>query len=201
MPVQPGRVEKRKSIGPASYLEDFLVDHQTDAKGNVYYGKPFGYAWIRSHWGGADVPPTRTLQRHMARLKSLGRVWVERVPWGAGMRVRVLNSAKWQEARATQLPLFPAPAPVSISSGKACGNAVGKLSKGGFSIPPLLAVSYRHFWRSKEVKNSNKEKTYGPSLDESRSGPQENPDDALEARRQLLARQAVEIQDKYKTAG
>lgn len=165
------------------------------------YGKAFGYAWIRAKWPGPSVPPFRTLERHMARLKSLGRVWVERLPWGQGMRVRVLNSAKWSEERATQLPLFPSPEPLSITSGKACGNPVRKRLNSDFSIPPLLAASYRHFWRSKEVKNSNEEKYYGSSHDESCSDPPKTPDAALEARRQLLAAQSVEIQKKYKSAG
>lgn len=84
----------------------FLTDHQTDAEGRVNYGREFGYAWIRSRWLAA--PSIRTMKRHMAALRKLGLVEVRRV-FAAGMRVRILNSAKFANPvapQAVQLPLF-----------------------------------------------------------------------------------------------
>src|SRR5579864_6806939 len=103
--IRPSRTAQKKQIGPASYLHDFLVDHQTDASGNVNYGKPISYRWIRAKWLG-DAPPLRSLKRHMARLKESGNVWVKKLPFHEGMVVRVLNSAKWA-AKPAQIPLFP----------------------------------------------------------------------------------------------
>jgi hypothetical protein len=110
--IQPGRIEHKKEIGAASYLHDFLVDHQTDREGNVNYGKPFGYAWIRSRWPGRP-PCLRSLKYNMATLKQLGLVSIRMMPLNQGMCVRVVGSAKWspQPAIVTapdpQFSLFP----------------------------------------------------------------------------------------------
>ncbi|MGH9747680.1 MAG: hypothetical protein ACRD59_16415, partial [Candidatus Acidiferrales bacterium] len=150
--IAPDRIEDRKKLGPASYLHDFLVDHQTDAEGNVNYGKPFGYAWIRSRW--PDAPPIRTLKRHMARLKDAGCVWTGTLGWGQGMRVRVLGSAKWPQAPA-QMALFPPPEAVSISSGKAVSN----LSKPDYGTGPKVAPLWGQKWPRNEVKKLREETT------------------------------------------
>jgi|ERR1700675_2605238 len=140
--IRPDRIERKKEIGPASYLHDFLVDHQTDAEGNVNYGKPFGYAWIRAKWPGVKPPPIRTLKRHMARLKKYGQIWTRAMPLGRGMIVRVLNSAKWapQAERARQMSLY-APEPVSISSGKGVDKPLKSGALMGPKVAPLGAKS------------------------------------------------------------
>lgn len=137
--IAPGRIDERKTIGPASYLHDFLVDHQTDAEGNVNYGKAISYAWILARWEKA--PAVRTLHRHMARLKAAGRVWVRQLPFRQGMRIRVLGSAKWAP-KARQIPLFPAAEPLSISSGKAVEN----LLKLGKTAGPKVALLRGQKW-------------------------------------------------------
>jgi hypothetical protein len=105
--LNPAAIESRALVesGALSLLV-FLTDHQTDAAGWVYYGREFGYAWIRSNWLAA--PSERTLQRHMAILKKLGEVEVRREFHG-GIRVRLLKSAKFAKAippPAVQLPMF-----------------------------------------------------------------------------------------------
>lgn len=193
VPVSPGRIEERKALGPASYLHEFLVDHQTDAEGNVNYGKPFGYAWIRARWDQA--PPLRTMKRHMARLKSAGRVWVQQQPWGEGMRVRLLGSAKWPSQPA-QMALFPAPEILSITSGK----AVRKLSNSKSLMGPKVAPSWGQKWPRNEVKKQREEKNYGEPLAVARSSPVEEAA-ALDERRRLLADQARMLQAKFKGSG
>jgi hypothetical protein len=88
VPIDTSRIEQKKKLGTASYLHDFLVDHQTDAEGKVNYGKPFGYRWIRSRWEGAPSVPT--LKRHMARLRKNGFVAVRVLGFGGGMVVTVI---------------------------------------------------------------------------------------------------------------
>jgi hypothetical protein len=112
--IPPSRIGDLKKLKTASYLHDFLIDHQTDASGMVHYGRAISYAWIRAHWPGNpdERPPVRTLQRHMAALKRAGAVHVRVLGFGAGMVVRVLASAKWQNVvpvPAQQMPLFAAP--------------------------------------------------------------------------------------------
>ena len=91
--IQPARIEARERLGPASYLHDFLVDHQTDAAGNVNYGKPFGYAWIRSRWLQCSAA-THAEAAHGAAAAA-GRDCIEVMGFGAGMKVKIVNSAKW----------------------------------------------------------------------------------------------------------
>jgi hypothetical protein len=185
--ISPDRIEERKKIGPASFLHDFLVDRQTDAEGMVNYGKTISYAWIQSRW--PDAPPLRTLQRHMARLKAAGLVWIEKAGWDEGMRVRVLGSAKWAQ-QADQMPLFPLPQPLSISRGKPVEN----LSNSGSQAPPKVAAQCRQKWRRNEVKNLREEKYKG---NPPRSSPVEDAE-ALEKRRKFLEGQKQELLKKYK---
>jgi hypothetical protein len=154
--VQPARIEQQKKLGPASYLHDFLVDHQTDAAGNVNYGKPFGYAWVRARW--LNAPTIRTLQRHMARLKRSGLIRVRVLGFGGGMMVRVIGSAKWQAAApapAEQIQMFGAKV-LAIASGKACGKVVDSDCVPD-SHDDRSVVHGRHICRRKEVKNLREE--------------------------------------------
>ncbi|MGH9716423.1 MAG: hypothetical protein ACRD4R_06820 [Candidatus Acidiferrales bacterium] len=41
--VAEQRVGMKKKIGPASYLHDFLISHQTSADGRINYGKVVTY--------------------------------------------------------------------------------------------------------------------------------------------------------------
>ena len=123
--VSPGRVEDKKKIGTASFLHDFLVDHQTDAAGRVNYGKAIGYAWIRAHWLAA--PPIRTLKWQMAKLKRAGLVEIRVLGFGGGMLLRLIDSAKWKKSLprpAEQLPLISNVKP--IREKKAVENPVDK---------------------------------------------------------------------------
>lgn len=201
--IQPGRIEQKQKLGPASYLHDFLVDQQTDAQGRVNYGRPFGYAWIVSRW--ASAPTIRTLKRHMARLKRLGHIEVKLMRFNHGMTVRVLGSAKWapQAAEAAQqFPLF-APAPRSIRSGKACGNAVSKLSESRMAqdVPrgTLLSPHGGHFCPPKDIKRTAEETIKSAELALARWSPAEEKQH-LKARRELLREQSELIQAKYKTS-
>jgi hypothetical protein len=173
--ISPLRIKDKTRLGPAIYLHEFLVDHQTDAKGNVNYGKPFCYAWIRSHW--KEAPTTRTLKRYMRRLKDSGHVWVVKAGLSSGMRVRVLGSAKWPQQPA-QIGLFPAPEAVSISSGKAVEKQSISRIREGTKLSPL--------WGQKcprnEVKNLREEKYSGNPARFARSLPVEDSE-ALRALR------------------
>lgn len=125
----------------------FLTDHQTDAEGWVNYRREFGYAWIQSHWLAA--PAERTLQRHMAALKKLGLVDVQRVFHG-GMRVRMLNSAKFAKPvapPAVQIPMFagkvtpirPVEKPVE-NQWKSSESPENNTATDGGKAPPRMAV-------------------------------------------------------------
>lgn len=204
--IPPSRIGDRKKLKTASYLHDFLVDHQTDASGLVHYGRPISYAWVRAHWPGNpdERPPVRTLQRHMAALKRAGAVHVRVLGFGAGMVVRILGSAKWQNVvpvPAQQMPLFAAP-PTSIGKSPV-ENPVKKQRKSTVSnnhMPPYMAVVGRQIWRRKEVKNKAEETI--SALAREKSLPRvEKTAAELEARRQLLLRQAVEVHQKYKSPG
>jgi hypothetical protein len=191
--ISPTRIDDRKKFGPAWSLHEFLVDHQTDADGNVHYGRAISYAWIRSRW--QEAPTIRTLKRHMARLKSAGKVYVERAGWDDGMRVRVLGSAKWPQAP-RQIPLFPPPEILSISRGKDVRN----LSK-----PPLQAGTKVSPQRGQkcprnDVKKHREEKTNCEALAFARPSSLQNAA-ALNERRRLLWDQARLLEKKYKTSG
>jgi len=191
--IAPNRIEDRKALGPASYLDDFLVDNQTDAEGNVYYGKPVSYAWIRSRW--PQAPPVRTLKRHMARLKAAGRVWVHKLPFHEGMLLRMLRSAKWAP-KAAQLKLFPSLEIVSKSSGK----AVEKLSNSTGTAVPKVSPQRCQKWPHKEVRSKRREKKERGRISCARFPTVQNVR-AIDARRQLLAEQARAIQLKYQNSG
>ncbi len=190
--VSPLRIEDKKRLGPAIYLHEFLVDHQTDAEGNVNYGKPFCYAWIRAHW--QQAPMTRTLKRHMARLKSSGHVWVKAAGFGQGMRVRVLGSAKWPQ-QPPQMSLFPPPDPVSIASAKAVEKQLKSLAREG----PKVALLWGQKCPRNDVKNLREEKTSKPARF-ARSSPVEDSE-AMQSRRLLLKEQIAMLQGKTKTSG
>jgi hypothetical protein len=190
--VHPDRIKSKRAIGPASYLHDFLVDHQTDPEGRVYYGKAISYAWIRSRWPGA--PPARSLKRHMARLKDIGCVQVTRLPFHEGMKVRVVGSAKWAP-QAAQLQLFPPPEPVLISQWKSCEKSVRSLKNSGVKSG-TAAVSKVAL---KSSKNLREEKIRANPTRYARSSPVEEAQ-ALAARRLLLQQQSCLLQSKYKTS-
>ena len=189
--VSPDRREQHRAIGKALALHDFLIDHQTDASGRVWYGKVISYAWIRSKW--LTAPAERTLKRHMARLKACGLVRVHSVPRHWGMRVTVLRSAKWPQP-APQMALFPAAEILSITR----GIVAGKLSensgkhhrlsaKSGTTPVPKVAP--------KEVKNHPEEKNNSELLADARCTLD---DSALAARRELLREQARMLMGKAK---
>lgn len=190
--VAPDRVEEHRAIGKAHALHDFLIDHQTDPSGRVWYGKVISYAWIRSKW--LTAPTARTLKRHMARLKAAGLVRVQPLTRQFGMRITVLRSAKWQQAQA-QMGLFPAAEILSITR----GIASGKLSKksGNRQVPgdrsvPTLGTEVS----PQEVKKYPEEKT-NAKLADARSAPGLD-EAAFAARRRLLAEQARMLMGKAK---
>jgi hypothetical protein len=151
-PVQPARKEQQKKLGRASYLEDFLIEFQTDAGGRVNYGKPFGYAWIRARW--LNAPSIPTLKRYMARLKRAGRLRVSVLGFGGGMIVRLIGSAKWQNVPALQpeqISLFGAKIR-AIACGKAVEKPVEKLSKTTVSQIHMGSVLIPMGIRSDHVK-------------------------------------------------
>jgi hypothetical protein len=143
--VSPDRIERKLTLGPAIYLHEFLTDHQTSADGWVFYGKEFGYAWIRARWLAA--PPLRTLKRHMATLKELRLVDIHRTLRG-GMRVRMLDSVKFATPippPAVQLPLLLPPVapirsgrPVEKAVENQC-NPISNSAKNGTSVGPKMA--------------------------------------------------------------
>lgn len=206
MAICPDRLGDRKKIKAASYLHDFLVDHQTDAGGRVNYGRPFGYAWVRAHWPGNpdERPPIRTLQRYMATLKSAGKVEVRVLGFGAGMIVRVIGSAKWRKEMqppAVQLPLL-APPPIRFPQ-SAVDNPVEKPRESTvsrFHTPPNMAVVDRQKWRRKEVKNLAEETISGASRSHAVRSVEKTTEE-LAARRQFLSDQAEMLQHKFKSSG
>lgn len=146
--MNPAAIESRALVESGAVpLLMFLTDHQTDASGLVYYGREFGYAWIRSNWLAA--PSERTLQRHMAILKKLGEVEVRREFHG-GIRVRLLKSAKFAKAippPAVQLPMFgakvtpirPVEKPVE-NLWKSSESPLSNTATDGGSVPPRMAA-------------------------------------------------------------
>lgn len=135
VPVAPERAGKLRALKSASFLHDFLIQHQTSRDGLVNYGRAISYRWILAKWPGDDEhrPNVRTLKRYMQKLKNLGFVQTRVLPFGHGMIVRLLVSAKWRTAipaTPIQLDLFGRH-PVEIRRAKAvqevrktCGEAV-----------------------------------------------------------------------------
>lgn|SRR5487761_179160 len=182
--IAPDRIEQRQKLGAASYLHDFLVDHQTDAGGKVNYGKPFSYAWIRAHW--ANAPPIRTLKWQMAKLKNLGHVRKRRAPFG-GMIVTMLGSVKWSQVEAppaTQIPLF-APRVASISTRNGSNGAKGA------NLGQWVAPSWGNGLPQKEVRSKSEEK----------STERGKPRSAVEARNRRLEREMAIRAELYVGAG
>lgn len=224
VPIQPDRAGAWKKIKTASHLHDLLVDLQTDATGRVNYGRPFGYAWILSHWPGNPDhrPSVCTLKRHMATLKRAGLVEVRVVGFGGGMMVRLLGSAKWKNELpppAEQLSLLSPVRPIRTAEKpvekavekplnpvenlwKSCGKPVEKLwisTVSKFHMGSSLIPNGDQVRSRKELKNKSKETITALSRDQSMPPAVENTD--TEARRRLLLEQAEAIKAKYKTAG
>lgn len=206
VPISPSRLGLMKKLQLASYLHDFLVQHQTDAHGHVNYGRPFGYAWIRARWPGNpdDRPCVRVLKKYMARLKQCGLVHVRTVRNLGGMTVRLLHSVKWPAAvpeRAVQLPLYsPPPTPIRREevqdSVDKQGKSTGKKICLGHERAPSRGTSVPR----KEVKNKEKETIRSVAL--AHAVPTvEKSQRELDARRRLLLDQADALKRKYKSAG
>lgn len=195
--VSPSRIEERKRLGPAVYLHEFLTDHQTSADGWVFYGKEFGYAWIRARW--LACPPLRTVKRHMAKLKALGLVEVHRMLRG-GMRVRLLASVKFAkplDAPAVQMALF-APKVTPIRVTVPVGNSVdnhqnpdSNSAKSGTLTVPKVAPE-RSKKQIKETISAIAQLHSLPPVEKSKA--------ELDARRRLLLDQVDEMQKKYQTS-
>lgn len=100
VPIDPERAGKLRALKSASFLHDFLIQHQTSKDGHVNYGRAISYRWILASWPGEiDQRPTeRTLQRYMRKLRDVGFVEIRVLPFGRGMIVRLLVSAKWRPA-------------------------------------------------------------------------------------------------------
>jgi hypothetical protein len=110
--ISNGRVDQKhvEGMGKAVFLHDFLVHHQTDPNGLVFYGKPISYGWIQRRFPGSKQ---RTLRRWLAHLREGGYIAVSRRDHG--FSVRILNQKKFAPK---QLPLFPPAEPLCITSGK-----------------------------------------------------------------------------------
>lgn len=199
--VSQQRIEQKAGLGAAIYLHEFLTDHQTSADGWVFYGKEFGYAWIRARWLAA--PPLRTLKRHMAKLKELRLVEVHRMLRG-GMRVRLLQSVKFASPvppPAVQLPLFLRSV-ATIRGRRPVENPVDKpvemperadsySAKNGPLVVPKMAPE-----RSKEqIEETIRAVAKAHEVPMARKTKRE-----LDERRRLLLDQAEMLKRKFKTS-
>ena len=143
--VAPGRVDGKhvKRLGTAVFLFDFLIDHQTDPEGRVNYGKPISYPWIEERFENA--PPRRTLRRWMTTLRREDYIRIRRSRYGESrMIVTIAAPKKWPAP--AQLPLFPSPEPLSITSAKAFGNPVSNLRNSQVHQRPYLAAVSGQKW-------------------------------------------------------
>jgi len=208
VPIAPSRLGLMKKLQLASYLHDFLVEHQTDANGHVNYGHAFGYDWIRAHWPGNpdERPCLRVLKKYMACLKRCGLAEVKVVGEIHEMRVRLIDSVKWPQqlpAPAIQLSLY-SPLPIPIRKGvekpvenqretenrkKARGMSMPSASEARGTIVPRKEVKKR----AKETITSVGRAHAMPAVEKTR--------EELDARRRLLLDQADALKRKYKTAG
>lgn len=207
--VSQDRIGLKKKLGAAIYLHEFLTDHQTDAAGWVNYGRPFGYAWICARWPGdwQEHPSARTLQRHMAKLKSLDLAEVHLEPFNSGMRVRLRRSVKFARPSAPparQLSLL-APAVAMMKGGcavekpveklaKTCAAVAARTAKSGGPVPPELAAE--------DIKKEIKE-TIGAVARAHAVPSVEMSAEQIDARRRFLQDQAAMLMrwEKLKTAG
>jgi hypothetical protein len=157
--IDPARADGKhiRAIGKAAGLFDFLIDHQTDSEGWVQYGKLISYSWIEARL--PNFPGRRTLERWMARLRDGGYVEVFASRPEHGMYVRIVNQFKFPKV---QLPLFPQPKPLSITSGKAGANPVEIDRHGSTNLPTKVAAASRQKWRDSSL--------YYEEVDEQRSG-------------------------------
>jgi len=201
--VQPTRIGDHRKLGKASYLQEFLTDHQTDAEGRVHYGRPVSYRWILANWHGNpdDRPSLRSLERHMAKLQDLGLARVRVLGFGGGMIIRLVGSAKWQRELpppAEQIPMF-VQLPIEIRTRKTCGKPDFS-TVSHYHIPPKMAVVDRQKWRDKEVKKYNEEKRTGASRLDAHGFVQKTEEE-LEQRLRLLRGQAEMLTQKFKRTG
>jgi hypothetical protein len=153
--VAPGRVDGKHvdAMGKAVFLFDFLIHHQTDAEGRVYYGKPISYPWIEERF--ENPPPRRTLRRWMTTLRLEGYIQIRRPHFGdARMIVSICAPKKWPAPR--QFSLFPSRDAVSIASGKAFGNPSEMLSNSQPNQRPDMAAPNGQKWPP--ILNSKKQR-------------------------------------------
>jgi hypothetical protein len=201
--VQPSRIGDHRKLGKASYLLDFLTDHQTDAEGRVHYGQAVSYRWILANWHGNpdDRPSLRSLERHMSKIQELGLARIRVLGFGGGMIIRLVGSAKWQRELpppAEQIPMF-VQLPVSIRTRKSCGKPDFS-TVSHYHIPPNMAVVDRQKWRDKAVKKYNEEKDTAGSRPAT-GEPVEKTEAELQERLRLLRDQAEMLTEKFKRAG
>ena len=152
--VAPGRVDGKHvaAMGKAVFLFDFLIHHQTDAEGRVYYGKPISYPWIEERF--SNPPPRRTLRRWMTTLRLEGYIKIRRPHFGdARMIVSIAAPKKWPAPR--QSELFP----VSIASGKAFENPSEILSNSQPNQRPEVAAPNGQKWPLNSYMKKQREET------------------------------------------
>jgi hypothetical protein len=204
--ISQGRIGLKKTLGSAIYLHEFLTDHQTDPAGWVYYGKPFGYAWICAHWPGdwLERPKPRTLKRHMSKLKALRLVEVHREPFNSGMRIRLLQSVKFakpSEPPACQLPLLASA--VTTMRRLPVNKPVGKRLISGESVAlrgATLGTPVVPDVAPEDVKNQVKETIRAAARAHAMPSVEKTPAE-LDARRRFLLDQADMVMGKVKTSG
>jgi hypothetical protein len=122
-----------RRLGMSVWLLLFLVKKQTGREGWINYGRPVSYRWIFD-----QIPrsmPERTIRLWMQTLRVNGYIVVERLPFGQGMKIRIVNSKKWPKTQLT-LPLFPGEEDLS----KNCDSTEEKLFKPDASMWQDLAA-------------------------------------------------------------
>jgi hypothetical protein len=141
-----------RRLGMSIYLLAFFVDKQTDPDGDVFYGKPITYRWIREEL--PNSPPERTLRMWLTILRSQGYIEVS-TKLGGGMRVRVVASKKWPTS---QLGLFDRSlsktCDIAEDNLSICGN-VPRQDVAGESGKILPSILYLEKDRNSETNKSN----------------------------------------------
>lgn len=136
----------------------------------------------------------------MQLLKRAGLVYVTRLTWGGGMKIRILKSVKWANAPAPvqQLNLFT-PEPVLITRGKPCGDVSENLREScGGAFPHTAKNGGLTTAKNGGLKKLRKEQET-PKRRAERSSPTGSAVDiqAFEERRALLRQQAEELKRKF----
>ncbi len=91
-----------RRLGMSIWLLLFLTKKQTSRDGWINYGRPVTYRWI---FDAIPHPiPERTIRLWMTTLRVNGYIHVDRLPYGQGMKIRIVASKKWP-ARQLCLPL------------------------------------------------------------------------------------------------